>query len=202
MDLDLRNRIERLYAAMGAVADKDVGKYRPRIVKTKYHQGIYQDFSGGATKAELSNTLHTLIHNVANMRDHLKKWAGKASLDKDGVHKFLHDSDAFCVVCDLSNNDKHGYPPRDGGLSGKAPQLGDVGSCLQMTSSGAMMVFSLEGEVTHSGSQQRIITADIRDKEGNRIGDAHNYLVEAVRRCEEAMERFRMAPPSTDKGAS
>jgi hypothetical protein len=79
---DLIFRIQRLYAAIGATEETDIGKFKARVINDGRLRGIYQDWSGGLSDEELSNIAHSLIHNIANLKGHLRKWAHRNGKDK------------------------------------------------------------------------------------------------------------------------
>ena len=74
---DLNQRLDRIYAAIEAVKESDLSKIPPKIVTGEGFLAISQDFRGSLSDADLSNSAHTLIHNIANLPDHLKRWAAK-----------------------------------------------------------------------------------------------------------------------------
>ena len=83
---DLISRVQRLYTAIGATEETDISKIMPTVISDGKRVGFYQDWSGGRSNAELANTTHILIYNVANLKDLLKKWAvhnGKAKTKVD-----------------------------------------------------------------------------------------------------------------------
>ena len=100
-------------------------------------------------------------------------------------------------MMDLSNNDKHGYPPSDGGNSGKSPQIINIDSVMQLSSgnkkgSSVMMTFNAQGkpQISGSGSGKVIINGDIVDKENKKIGDFHKTAVEAIEVWERLLADF------------
>lgn len=130
---DLNQRLDRIYAAIEAVKESDLSKIPPKIVTGEGFLAISQDFRGSLSDADLSNSAHTLIHNIANLPDHLKRWAAKNSVDKSKIDALFASNTALQIIKDLSNNDKHGYPPRNGGNSGKAPQVVEIGRMMQLS---------------------------------------------------------------------
>ena len=52
--------------------------------------------------------------------------AGQNGQDKAKVDRAIDSCLDMQIVQDLSNNDKHGYPLRNGGRSGKSPQLIEI----------------------------------------------------------------------------
>lgn len=199
MDAELLTRIHRMNVAIGRVNEHDVQSIPAKIFANDKHQVIVQDFSGGKSEAEISETLHGLIANVASFHDHLQKWSDRHGVSRESIHNFLKDSFDFCVVRDLWNNDKHGYPPHNDGWSKKAPRLTHANSICELTTgtetnSSATMTLGLDGKpnvfTTGGGSVRAVLTGEIIDKNGGGLEDAHRVLERAVRVCESAVERF------------
>lgn len=77
MDDELIMRTSRIYAAIHAVEEMDLSKLKGQVVETDKFAGAWNDFSGGLSEAEMSNLAHSLIHNIANLPNHLRKWVGR-----------------------------------------------------------------------------------------------------------------------------
>jgi len=194
MNTELTQRVRRIYSSINAVEETDPNKLKATVITTDKCIGVFQDFRGGLDDAELSNLAHTLIHNIANLRDLLRKWAVQNGKGKEKIDEAFTQSLELKIIQDLSNNDKHGYPPRDGGLSGECPQLVDInrvmqlktqakkGSCIGMTL-GAGGVPKFFGD----GTAKAVITGDVVDKENNRIGDLHEMAAKAVKVWEQLL---------------
>jgi hypothetical protein len=198
MDSSIQGRIDRLFDAVSLAVEQDLSKFKPVVVSNQHGHGVYQDYNGGATEAELSNKLHILIHNVASFHDHLKKWAPSAGVNRENVHSFLKASVDFCIVRDLWNNDKHGYPPKeDRDWSRKAPRLRDVHGALQAQTrpeknSQVWMTIDAKGKPIYGGDGtfEVVISGTVVDRDGNPIGTVDTILSRAVARCEEAIKLF------------
>ena len=185
---DLNLKVQRLYAAIGAVEETDISKLRPKVIDDGHQIGFYQDWSGERSNAELSNIAYSLISNIANLKDNLKKWAANNGKDKAQVDDAFNNSEALKIIQDLSNNDKHGYPPRNGGHSGKSPKVEKINSIMQMTTkaergSPVGLTFTPQGFpiILGNGTAKVIISCDIMDRDGNKIGDLHKTALEAVK---------------------
>ena len=87
MDPDLLQRIRRIYSAIRTAEESDPNKLKAIIISTDRIVGVHQDFRGGLSTDELSNIAHSMIHNIANLRDHLRKWAHHNGKDKENVNK-------------------------------------------------------------------------------------------------------------------
>jgi len=197
MDDELIQRIRRIYAAIGATEETDLGKLKATVVRTRNVVFVHQDFRGALDNEELSNLAHSLIHNIANLGDHLRKWAAHNGQDKNQVDEAVSRSLPLRIIKDLSNNDKHGYPPRDGGRSEKCPRLVDINRVLELTTkpeagSAICVTLSHSGtpQATGSGSAKAIITGEIVDKDNNRIDDLHHVAAEAVEAWEHLLDHL------------
>lgn len=197
MDDAILQRISRIYAAIGDIEEDDPNKLRATVVQTDKIKAIFQDFRGGLSDYDLSNCAHTVIHNIADLRNHLIRWATHNGHDKTKVDQTVDNSLNIQIVIDLSNNDKHGYPPRDGGHSGKCPQVVNItrvmklqpqtkkGSTIRMTlgAGGATKCFG-------DGTAKAIITGDVVDNDKNHIGDLYEIVTKAVEAWEQLVADF------------
>ena len=199
MNTELLQRIHRIYYSIKHVEKTDPKKLKADMIATDEIMTVIQAFRGGLTDEELSNLAHMLIHNIANLHNHLKKWALNDGKDEKKVDEAFAKSMELQIIMDLSNNDKHGYPPRDGGKSKKCPKLVNInrvmqlktqakkGSTIKMTL-GAGGVPKLSGD----GSAKAIITGDVVDNKNNRIGDLHKIAIKAVEAWEKLLVDFGM----------
>ena len=196
---ELTFRIRRIYAALGAVKENDISKFKTQVIKDSCRVGFYQDWKGGLSDEEISNFAMSLVHNVANLRDNLRKWAANNSKDKTKVDSAFKVSQVLKVIQDLSDNDKHGYPPRDGGFSGKSPRVEKFERVMSMSTKGGKesfisLTFNRQGvpQVSKSGTGEAkvIITGDILDRDGNKIGDLHETLLKAIKDWGKVLTEF------------
>ena len=72
------------------------------------------------------------MHNIANLKDQLRRWARQNGTDPATIDQAIGASNALNIIIDLSNNDKHGYPPRDDGYSGVAPQVSGIDRVMKL----------------------------------------------------------------------
>ena len=199
MNDDLSRRISRIYAAVNAAEEVDLSKLTGVVVETDKFVGVWNDFTGGLSDAELSNLAYSLIHNIANLPEHLRKWAARNSKDKGKVDEVFAQSFPLRVIADLSNNDKHGDITRAGeyGHSGKRPKLIEINRVLRMTAtpggSGVAMTLNRDGtpKVIGGGSAKAIITGDIIDKDDNKMGELNQIAHEAIADLEGILEELQ-----------
>jgi hypothetical protein len=170
MDNEVNERIRRIYAALGQVigpAVREVPVSSGRVGDLRF---VSVDFREGLTDEELSNRVHLVIHNIANLEGHLIRWARARGLEAGTVQDAVAQSDDLRIVIDLANNDKHGYPPRDGGQSRKSPRLIDIDRWLSMTTlpeAGSSVGFTIgpdgRGRIVGDGSATVVITGSVVD---------------------------------------
>jgi hypothetical protein len=75
MNNAILQRISRIYAAIGSIEEDDPHKLKATVICTEKIKAVIQDFRGGFSDDELSNLAYSVIHNIANLRDHLRRWA-------------------------------------------------------------------------------------------------------------------------------
>ena len=195
MSTDLDLRLHRLYHALGQAFNEDLSEVRPVVTRSPGKVTMSLSF-GEFDDAETQNAAHVLIHAVAHLPNHLhRRFHGNASSLME-IRDAMESSAPLQVLTDLSNNDKHGYPPRDGGLCGRAPRLEKVVRAMRLSSgsepgSGASITMIPFGiEKYGSGSAKIVITGDIVDRDGNEMGKLDAYLERAVADLESLLIRL------------
>ena len=184
---ELLSRIRRIYASIDVLQEFDMGKLPAKFFQNDHVVAMFQDFTGALSEEDLANVAHTVIHNIANLQDHLRRWAAHNGQDKTKVDTKFKTSQPLKVIQDLSNNDKHGYPPRNNGYSGCAPKLANLRRQMRLTTkaeagSRVVMILGPRGvpKVSGSGTACAVITADVVDQDGNRIDDLFQIEQAAV----------------------
>ena len=188
---DLIDRVRRIYSSIGFVEEADISKFIPPVVRNDSREGFYQDWSGGLTDSDLANLVNSLIQNVASLEYHLKKWADHNDYDKVKVDTTFRTSQPLKIIHDLWNNDKHGYPPRQPSRSGLCPQLTEIKRLLRLETKAEKgsftgVIFTREGvpKKLGSGTAKVVVTGDILDRNGNKVGDFYKTSLEAVEALE------------------
>ena len=198
MSDDPMRRLQRVYAAIGEAIDTDAFEFRPvtRRDGDQYATSVRFD---EASEEEMQNTIYSAVHNVANLRDHLKKWARQHGKDSGVIDKAVDASPELKMVVDLSNRDKHGGPPRDGGLSGLSPNLVRFRRGMTSVQPGQTVttftIFFGEAPNVAFGEGAAVMTsADVVDLSGNVVGDAIALLNVAVGQWEQVLRECGLAP--------
>jgi hypothetical protein len=199
-DEDLLQRIKCLYASIKMLQEFDIGKFPAKITQNERMRAIFQDFSGGASKEDFHNNTIIAIHNLANFRDHIKKWARESGKDPARVEEIFEGSLALKLIQDLSDKDKHAYPKRDGGYSKKDPTIRDLRKSFRMKTgaekgSKVSMTFNSDGSphLTGNGTGLVITTGDVIDKDSKRIGDLLEIELDAVLAWESLLNEWEIS---------
>jgi len=149
--------------------------------------------------AQIANFAHTAIHAVAHLGDHLRRFARQADLNPDDVDSTIEGSQELKVLIDLSNNDKHGYPPRDGGKSGISPRVLKFRRSLRVSTGPGEgetvgVVLTANGPVLEgSGSAAVVITGEVVDKKGSVVGHVDKYLEAAAAQWEALLKKWKVS---------
>lgn len=176
-EANIGHRIKRIYAAITVAEESNLELFEPIVMEDGDTLEITQDFQGTLNQEELANLAYSIIHNIANLRDHVRRLVKTRGINVSSVTEIFESSIEIRIIQDLSNNDKHGYPPRNGGKSGLSPKLGNIKQGLQITA------FDEGGRPSKLGV---VVSGEIFDAEGNPIGNL--YLV--AKKAVEVWEQF------------
>jgi len=197
MNTELSQRIHRIYSSIKAVEETDPNKLKATVITTGKCIGVFQDFRGGLNDADLSNLAHTLIYNIAHLKNYLIQWAKDNGHDETKVDQTVANSLDLQIIIDLSNRDKHVGPRRDGGESKKRPHLVDINRVMQLKpqskkGSSVGMTLSAGGipKFPGDGTAKAIITGEVVDNKNNRIGALHKIATKAVEAWEQLLVDF------------
>lgn len=183
------SRLQRIYAAVDAIVEGDLTKFRPVVFQDEQRIGLLHEFSGGLTASEIENLAQSVIANIASLHDHLCGWARRNGHDPNRIRGVLATSLPLQIITDLWNNDKHGVPSRTGdrGKSGRAPRLIEIRRTLRLTTgpmagSAVAMTFLPSGAIQTggTGAAQVVITGQVVDSQGAAIGDLYDLEVAAL----------------------
>jgi len=197
MDVNILERIRRLYAAIGIIEENDPNKLKATVVQTDKVKAVFQDFRGGLSDDDLSIYAHMLIYDIAHLKNYLTQWAKDNGHDENKVYQTVGNSPDLQIIIDLSNRDKHARPNRDGGESKKHPQLVNIKRVMQLqtqakkgSTSGMTLGAGGVPKFFGDGTAKAIITGDVVDKDNNRIGDLHKIATKAVEAWEQLLVDF------------
>ena len=191
MNDSILERISRIYASIDTSEEYDPNKLKATFIQTKKHVDMLQDFRSGLSDAELSNQAHSLINNIAHLHYNLSRWAAHNGQDKTKVDQTVDNCLELQIIMDLSNNEKHGYPPRHGGRSGRCPKLIEITRVMKLQTqakkgSKIAMILGADGvpKIIGDGTAKAVVDGDVVDNNNNHIG----YLYDIAQKAVEAWE--------------
>jgi hypothetical protein len=178
---ELEERFRRVYAAVGEAYSREPDQYVRvgEIPAARGFQIARIRFDGGRSRAQLKNDAIHAVAAVANLRDHLRRFARERGRDPDEVDATIKASPDLAVLMDLYDFEKHGEEKRGPRRwSGLLPRLGDVTKALRFMGGGAPPSFSITmipGQRIYSNPQVQgdaasVISADVVDEKGKKIG--------------------------------
>ena len=174
----------------------DLAKFPPNVIADENGFSVYQDFLGSLSGPQISNLAHSLLHNIASLRDNLKSWARKNGRDPQRIEQAFNNSEDLKLVTDLWDQEKHPGPRRDGGYSKKSPTLVDIRRILRLETlpeAGSFIGISLTAKGVSkigSGTSPVIITGTIVDKNGGVLGDLYGVCLNAVMAWERELKQL------------
>jgi hypothetical protein len=190
---EIQERIHRIYAAIGAIEESNSENLRAEVFQCDNAVLVFQGFRGGQSDSALMNQATILIYNIANLDAHLKPWADKNGLDKAEVTQVFDGCRELKIIKDLSNNDRHPYPPRNGGHSGLSPKLVEINRVMRLQTqakagSWCAMQLGADGRPIFSGdgTHKAVVTGHVVDENNTLIGDLYEIAMTATK----AWEKF------------
>lgn len=183
-------KIDRLRAAVGATEDRDLSKIKATVTQTANMVHVQHDFRGDLTQAQIDNMAWAVIRAIADLKDHLNKWAAAHGQQRDAGEVAVRSSPELALVVDLANFDKHGAHDRNGGQSGQFPELRNLRRGLRIsTVAGPGAVAGMQilptGEIRTIGNAAVTILGEIHLRDGRQIeiGYAQQRAIEAWERA-------------------
>ena len=177
-------RLQRLYAAVGQVIDKeDVRRVKPQVTlgANGTLSSFFVHFGGEMPKADLESRAWNAIHQLATFASHCHAWAQQNGVAKEEVTAVTENCLALQIVRDLDTSDKH--PAVRANLSGLSPRLANVARVLRITSRPAETPKSavVGGVVVRGGEPSLTIIGDIvNDRNGQRVHGFPEVVEEGI----------------------
>ncbi|WP_290701925.1 hypothetical protein [Lacinutrix sp.] len=183
---DIDYRIKVLFKSVEPyLAYKEIKKgvtTEEKIIDKDGKELIRISFGGGQITEnetlEAQIEINTILDNLANLKDNLKKGIAQKGLNKQLVEDYINGNLSLQIITDLDNQIKHGYPLTKSKRSNLDPKIEDIRHELAVPMGiGFSNVFT-DGKVVYE--------ADINDKDGNRIFLFRNLIENAI----ELWEKF------------
>lgn len=184
MDESLAKELRLLYRSIGRATVADLTKVPITQYRSNRGYGMFQDFSGGRSPEDLEIDIHSVIHSLSSLFDHLRAWARSGARGVDNVVVAVRASRDLQIIMDLWTLKKHGNHNRNGGWSKLRPTLTNIAARMKITARAGQGVASYF--ITPDGKQHAtpgsfvVTTADVIDGKGQKIGDFHEIATSAI----------------------
>jgi len=192
---DIKTRLERVYSSINARFDNNIEKHvKKHLIHIKEENKVLIGVSFNKISKEVDdlNKIIMIIHNLANLKDHLKSIISGRDETPEVIEQEINNSFDLQLIIDLSNQEKHGYPLTRTNRSGKNPQIRNVNNVLQLTGSSSVRI-SMNGKVESQGNVKVSIIADITDENGNKIVELDKLIGNAISKWEEVIKKYNLA---------
>ena len=190
---DITSRLERIYVSVKSKIDYDLEKNIN--IKTESQANSYSlmgTFDKGSI-AEKENKILIIIHNLANLKDHLKQIMQSKGGDKQKIEDEIDASPALQIIIDLANSEKHTYPTRSN-RSGLNPKLDEIHSFMSLSVSSpeevSSFTFNPYGSFQATGDVGVNISADILDEHNNKIMTLDEHIEKSIIKWEEIITKY------------
>jgi hypothetical protein len=184
----LDRKIKQMHEALGSLEKNDLSTLE--VIRGLSEDGYYVklDFSQNMSEEKLYNIVTLLIANIACMKDHLKAWCNRNSRSFNG-DRLIDTNTDVAIIHDLWNIDKH-LNLRSTPRSGFTPKIDNLKQALSLTTGnddGSFAMFSMDPitgkfmqQSGNGGSVSLIISGDVIDENGTRMGDFLEICEKAV----------------------
>lgn len=193
---DIQSRLNRMYSSVDQRFDDDVRKH-VKMTDEPHDQGrVFRlSFDASHNEDEALNSILSIIGNIANLKDHLKKkYANDGGNPKD-IENEIDNSPFLQLVIDLHNGDKHGYPLTTK-RSYKDPVIENIGRAISISADAnnntSYFTFSPDGQFESSGNSTIVITADIKDSQGKIICSFDELVDSSIQEWEKIITKFNL----------
>ena len=137
------------------------------------------------------NQINSVIANLANIKDCLKKKLEHRGDDPKVIEKEIDNSIHLQVILDLSNQKKHGYPLTKTRRSKRDPLIKNVGRVLSPSNKPDNIRYE-KGDGSAIMNAMVMIRADITDSQGNILYRLNDLVENALNFWEQIIEKHNI----------
>lgn len=195
---DIKERLERVLAALNSRFDYNVGK---AITFTEQDEGKFHKITvsfEGNDPHEIENKILIILHNLANLKNGIQS---KLGLNGNLVEDLVNDSLHLQVLMDLVNQEKHGSPLTKTNRSHKNPVLKEVSQGLMIASvdgsSGSFMMDLTSGAWRSEGNNAIVIHGKIFDDKNNFLFSVDELVNKSFKSLKELAINEGLIPTGT-----
>ena len=134
----------------------------------------------------------SVVSNLSNLKDHLKKTATAKGIDKNLIEKEIDNSLHLQLIIDINNAEKHGYPVTSK-RSNLDPKIVNLKSGLKVIGDGMTSIsIHPDGRIEQTGNVETIIDADILDFNNNKICSFSELTIKSIEAWEGTITKYNL----------
>lgn len=189
---DIKTRLELIYASMGeqfTYGQAALETTHTEIKSEGNKQSISISFFNPDDKPKVLNQINSIISNLANLKDCLKRKVGQRGYNSKVIEDEINNSSYLKIILDLSNQAKHEYPLTESRRSRKDPLIKNISRTLSPSNK--------PDNIRHEGVDGSVmvnmmvkITADITDSQGNILYPLDDLVEGALSAWEQIIEKY------------
>ena len=196
---NIKSRLERIYSSINKRFEEDHGESikvetkgtdKGKIVKGTTFK---VSFDRNKKESDTLNKVFLILHNLANLKDHLKNILNKRADDPQVIEKEINNSIYLQVVLDLSNQEKHGYPLTKTRRSLKDPLIKNIQYSMLVTAGLSSFSIDLLSGQSKTANCPIVIDADIFDSKGNHMFRLDELIDNAMADWEAMIKKFKIS---------
>ena len=186
----VKSRLERVYSSINKQFENDISKHVD-IVETD--EIISISFNNDNDTAGTLNSINTIIHNLANLKDNLKNILDEKGLKGQFIEDEINNSIYLQLVVDLSNQEKHGYPLKRIRRSKKDPLIKNINRHLSMSGNDSSVIIDQRtNQIKSTGDSKIVITANITDSKGRILFKLDELVDNSINKWEEIIKKYNI----------
>jgi hypothetical protein len=180
---DLNSRLERIYISINTKLEDGTAEY----LRFNRETGSFSSNPNQVLEKILS-----IVSNLSNLKDHLKKAATSKGVDKNLIEKEIENYLPLKLIIDINNAEKHGYPVTSK-RSNLDPKIVNVSSGLKVVGDEATSIsIHPDGRIEQSGNVETILDADIVDFHNNKICKFSELRIKSIDAWEKIILKFSL----------
>lgn len=192
---NVETRLKKIYASVGeqfTYGHAALDMTYTEIKAEGEERSVSISFFNPNDEPKILNQINSVISNLANLKDCLKKKIEESGSDSKVIEDEINISPYLQVILDLSNQEKHGYPLTKTRRSGKDPLITNVGRALSPSNKPD----NIRHEGSNGSSMMNMmvkITADITDSHGNTLYRLDTLVENAMCAWEQIIIKYNLA---------
>ena len=188
---DVQERLRKIYSSIGEQYSYGHGALELTHSEQADNQ-ISISFLNPNDEPIVVNRINSIISNLANIKDCLKKKLKDRGDDSQIIEDEVNSSLYLQLILDLSNQEKHGYPLTETRRSKKDPLIKNVGRALSPSNKPDNIRYELS-DGSAMMNVMVIITADVTDSKGNLLCRLDELIGNAQKAWEQIIKKYNIA---------